>query len=378
MRWTLVSGDFVPTGGMDRGNLELARYLALTGDAVELVTHRADVALAALPGVMVRTVHRPFGSDFLGGWPLSRAGTGAGRETAEAGGRVLVNGGNCPHPDATWLHYVHAAYRPEVRTSWVRRLKARVEHPFDLRAERRTVRGARIAICNSERTRRDAIERLGADPGRTAVVYYGTDPERFRPADAVERTVLRSRLGWPADRPVLVFVGALGDRRKGFDTLFDAWTSLARTPDWDATLMVVGSGVERSLWERRVAEAAFGDRVRFLGFRSDVPDLLRAADAMVAPTRYEAYGLGVREALCCGIPAIVSAEAGVAEHYPPALADLLLADPESSAELADRLRHWCADLDGFAARVRPLSDSLRSRTWADMARDICTAILAAP
>ena len=52
---------------------------------------------------------------------------------------------------------------------------------------------------------------------------------------------------------------------------------------------------------------------------ADVPNLLRAADCLVAPTRYEAYGLGVHEALCCGLPGIVSADAGVAERYSPEL-----------------------------------------------------------
>ncbi|MDK2408772.1 glycosyltransferase [Aphanizomenon sp. PH219] len=54
--------------------------------------------------------------------------------------------------------------------------------------------------------------------------------------------------------------------------------------------------------------------INFLGFRADVPNLLRAADCLVAPTRYEAYDLGVHEALCCGLPAIVSADAGVDER----------------------------------------------------------------
>ena len=75
----------------------------------------------------------------------------------------------------------------------------------------------------------------------------------------------------------------------------------------------------------------------------------------------------MHEALCCGLPAIVSASAGVAERYPADLADLLLADPDDADELADRLRHWRAGREAFAARVRPLSEALRARTWDDMA-----------
>jgi glycosyltransferase involved in cell wall biosynthesis len=369
----LVAGDFAPHGGMDRANHALAAFLAGEGDPVELVTHRASADLAALPGLTVRRVPRPLGSHFLGGWWLSLAGRSRARS---AGARVVVNGGNCAFPDANWVHYVHAAYRPELPASRLRRWKSRLERPLNLRAERAAVRAARVVVCNSQRTRRDVIERLCVPPERTVTVYYGCDPARFRPASPAERDALRERLGWLADRPVVLFIGALGDRRKGFDTLFEAWRLLCREPQWDALLAVVGRGAELPLWERRTADAGLADRVRFLGFREDVPDLVRAADALAHPARYEAYGLGVHEALCCGLPAIVSASAGVAERYPAALSDLLLTDPDSATELADRLRHWRANREAFADRVRPLADNLRVRTWADMARDIRDTILA--
>jgi glycosyltransferase involved in cell wall biosynthesis len=66
-----------------------------------------------------------------------------------------------------------------------------------------------------------------------------------------------------------------------------------------------------------------GDRVRFLGFRTDVPEIPSALDGLVHP-RYEAAGLSVHEALCRGLPAIVTACAGVAERYPADLRHCLL------------------------------------------------------
>ena len=61
-RWVLVAGDFAPHGGMDRANHALASFLARAGDAVELAAHRVSPELAALPGVTLRRVPRPFGS----------------------------------------------------------------------------------------------------------------------------------------------------------------------------------------------------------------------------------------------------------------------------------------------------------------------------
>ena len=110
--------------------------------------------------------------------------------------------------------------------------------------------------------------------------------------------------------------------------------------------------------------------MRLLGFRSDVDRLLEACDALVAPARYEAFGLGVAEALARGLPALVSRAAGVAELYPNDLDELLLDEPESSSELVARLRAWRERKDELASRVQPLSVKVRARSWDDMAREV--------
>jgi glycosyltransferase involved in cell wall biosynthesis len=377
-RWVLVAGDFAPHGGMDRANYALACFLASAGDAVELVTHRAAPELAALPGVSLRQVHRPLGSHFLGGWGLSRAGKAAARLARAAGGRVIVNGGNCVFPDVNWVHYVHAAYRPDSPRGWLRGLKGRLARPLDLRAERAALREARVVVCNSRRTARDVVELVGVAEARVRVVYLGTDPARFPVVTPAARSEARDRLGWPQDRPVVLFIGALGDARKGFDTLYAAWRELCRDPRWDANLAVVGAGAALAGWRSQAAADALAGRIGFLGFRTDVPEILAASDVLVHPARYEPYGMGVHEALCSGLPAIVSAASGVSERYPADLAELILADPEDAGELAARLRHWRANPESLALCVRPLADELRSRTWAEMARELRDTVLGVP
>jgi glycosyltransferase involved in cell wall biosynthesis len=106
--------------------------------------------------------------------------------------------------------------------------------------------------------------------------------------------------------------------------------------------------------------------IHFLGFREDVAAILKGCDVVVAPTRYEPYGLGVHEALCCGVPALVSAQAGVAERYPEALKELLVLNPDDAGELAERLGRWSANREDYRSRVRPLGDQLRAGSWAAM------------
>ncbi len=364
----LVTGDFVKTGGMDRANYALADFLSRQGGTVELVAHRADPELTARASVTLHRVPKPLSSYVLGDPLLERAGKQAHARGLANGKVTLVNGGNCPFGEVNWVHYVHAAYRPEpslaprAARTWLYALRAR-------RQERRALERARLVIANSHATRRVLVEELGVPAEDAVVVYYGIDATLFAPADAESVARARAELGL-AERPLVAFVGALGDRRKGFDTLFDAWSRLCRQSDWDANLLAIGAGSQVELWRARAERAGLAERVRLLGFRRDVARVLSACDALVAPTRYEAFGLGVAEAIAKGLPAIVSADAGVAELYPEDLRHLLLEDPESASALADRLRNWRANLDAERLRVRAFSARVRSRSWDDMALDI--------
>lgn len=372
----IVAGDFVRTGGMDAANHALASYLARHGNETHLVAHRVADDLARLPSVRFHRVPRPLSSHTLGFPLLDRAGRRVARSLADRDPVVLANGGNCRAGNAVWLHYVHAAYDPPIAGQPARRLMAAASRARALRDERSAVRRARVTISNSELTLRHAVDLLGADPISAYFVHYGTDPGRFRPPSPEERAEARRALGWADDEeaPVVCFVGALGDRRKGFDTLFAAWAELCADPAWDARLAVAGAGGELDAWRRRAGEAGLADRIHFLGFQPDVRRVLWAADAMVAPTRYEAFGLAVQEALCCGLPAVVSARAGVAERIPGQMRDLLIRDPDDAAELAARLRAWRGSIHIHRDAALALGAELRSRTWDDMSALVMTIL----
>ena len=224
-------------------------------------------------------------------------------------------------------------------------------------------------ICNSRRTADDVVTLTGVARDRTRVVYYGIDPARFDRVEPAERDASRRSLGLPPARRLALFVGALGDRRKGFDTLFDAWLGLCDRADWDVDLVVAGTGAELDSWKARAARQLPDGRMHFLGFRRDMPAVFAACDLLIHPARYEAYGLGVHEALCRGLPALVTAAAGIAERYPDDLSALLLQDPSSASELTRQLLVWRDDA-GVRERVAEFASKLRSRTWDHMAREI--------
>ncbi|WP_442506636.1 glycosyltransferase family 4 protein [Novipirellula sp. SH528] len=364
----IVTGDFALTGGMDRANYALAEYLARQGIRVDLVAHRVAPELLAYPNVTFHRVPKPANSNFLGAPLLSRAGNRVGKLVAKDGGRMIVNGGNCRFYDVNWVHYLHAAYQPEMAPG-LRKIRQAFERPMALRNELEALRNARLIIANSESTKNAIIDQLGIAAEKIKVVYYGIDRDRFRPAGSEERQQLRMELGWD-DSPRVVFIGALGDRRKGFALLAAAWMEICQQPDWDAKLVVVGTGSERARWEAMLGKVDRSESVQFLGFRSDVPKILRAADCLFAPTLYEAYGLGVHEAICCGLPAFVTSAAGVAERFPKEASELLLSTESKDKPLATALAEWGKSPSRFQSIAHPMSDAFRERGWDQTASNI--------
>jgi glycosyltransferase involved in cell wall biosynthesis len=350
---------------MDAANHALARHLARTRPAVHLVGHRAAADLLSEPSVHFHHVPRPFGSHRLGEPLLRRS---ALRCQAQCEARTIANGGNVDAGDVAWVHYVHAAYSPGANGA-LNAARTSRNHRRHVADEHAALQRARLVVCNSRRTVEDVVRLVGIDRARARLVYYGTDEQRYSPVTAPMRAAARRVLDIAETRTVVLFAGALGDRRKGFDTAFDAWKQLNADNGWDALLLVAGTGAELPAWQRRAARELPPDAVRFLGYRHDIPELLAASDLLVHPARYEAYGLSVHEALCRGIPAIVSATAGVAERYPADLSSLLLGEVESAEALANRLRA-CREDRSLRERVLALSLELRRRTWEAMAAEI--------
>ncbi|MBV8055337.1 MAG: glycosyltransferase family 4 protein [Deltaproteobacteria bacterium] len=371
--WLLVAEGFHSRGGMDKANAALASYLEAQGVPVHLVAFSIDPELSGKPGVTCTDAQIAGRWPSLGRFRLARRGRAmALRLTSHSrNARVVVNGINCNWPDINWVHWLHQCWQPPALKAplWFR-LKHRLETSRAIHMERTAFRSARLLVANSERTRRDLISLLGVSAERIHTIYLGTD-STWKALTPDRRDAGRAWLGVPPGRLLVAFVGALGyDSRKGFDTLWRAWIDLCGLAEWDADLVVAGSGRALPDWRREAARSGLGGRVRFLGFTERVFDVLAASDLLVSPARYESYGLNVQEALCCGVPAIVSAAAGVAERYSSDLSPLLLPNPEDACDLATRMLHWRRDIAGWRRRLEPTMQILRTYTWNDMASRI--------
>jgi len=275
--WLIVAAGFHFRGGMEKANAQLASYLLRNDASVHLVAHDVDPMFLDHPRATVHLVRRPAGSLALGEFGLDRCGRKVARSLLRThpAARVIVNGGNCQWPDVNWVHYVHRAWTAVDSDAplWFK-AKHRAFSARWRRLETSAVRSARIVVANSDLTRGHLLMHVGVPPDRVRTVYLGTDAGSGA-ATTDERAAARRWLGMDEDRPAVAFVGALGlDRRKGFDTLWRAWTTLCSAAEWDADLVVAGSGADTESIRRQAEGAGLARRVRILGHSDRIRDVL--------------------------------------------------------------------------------------------------------
>ena len=115
----------------------------------------------------------------------------------------------------------------------------------------------------------------------------------------------REGLGIASDAPVIVTVGRQ-EYQKGQTHLIAAFERVAREYP-EALLLLAGRrGYESGAIDAAIARSSFGDRIRSLGHRDDLPDVLAACDVFAFPSLYEGLGGAVIEAMALGLPVVSS------------------------------------------------------------------------
>ncbi len=176
----------------------------------------------------------------------------------------------------------------------------------------------------------------GVSPDKVSLIHDAVDPHVFD--SSLDTCVARSALGAGPNAIVLLSVAALV-RRKGHDVLLEA---LARSRCPHLVLWIAGDGPERGALEAQAARLGLSERVRFLGARTDVPDLLAACDIFVLPSRHEGLGVSALEAMAARRPVVASRVGGLAEAVLDETTGLLV-PPEDPSELARAVDRLAAD-----------------------------------
>jgi glycosyltransferase involved in cell wall biosynthesis len=143
------------------------------------------------------------------------------------------------------------------------------------------------------------------------LIPNGISIDAFSPDREVRQRV-RRELEVEPQTLVFVHVGRFA-AVKNHEMLVAAFAQLVGQQPLPTELWLVGDGELREAVQHQVRALGIESRVRFLGVRSDIPDLLRAADVFVFPSRWEGNPLSVMEAMAAGLPVVATAVGGVPE-----------------------------------------------------------------
>jgi glycosyltransferase involved in cell wall biosynthesis len=248
--------------------------------------------------------------------------------------------------------------------------------------ERATAPFTHALLGVSRETVRAYVDAGIGEPARYRVVYSGLELERYGP-DGVTPADARAELDLP---PAAAWVGWFGRFNYQKDPLTfvrAARAILDRMPDV-RFVMCGDAPLGEDLWpqtDRLARELGIRDRLHPLGFRSDLPRVLRAVDVVLHSSRYEGMGRIACEALASRRPVVGTAVDGMREVIvsderggilvppgePHALADAtvaLLRDRARAARLAESGRHWVeqhVSADRMVGAIAAIYDELLVR-----------------
>ncbi|MFM7186617.1 MAG: glycosyltransferase family 4 protein, partial [Armatimonadota bacterium] len=217
--------------------------------------------------------------------------------------------------------------------------------------ERKAFRDARRVIGASSTIRKELMMLCDLPERKVGVVLNGVDLEEFHPGHEN-----REALGLPEGVFLALFAGDIKTGRKNLDGVLRALVSLP-----DVHLAVAGR-VAGSPWPSLAADLGLESRVRFLDFRTDLAQLMRASDCFIFPSRYEACALVLVEALASGLPVITARTTGGAEAVGPD-AGVVIDDTESIAELTAAIQEVSGRRDLLGARRDAARKCALSLTW---------------
>jgi L-malate glycosyltransferase len=189
---------------------------------------------------------------------------------------------------------------------------------------------AQRMVAVSDATRRFCVDVEGLRPERVVTIPNGVDLNAVRPLeDGPRRMALRSELSLEDGHVAVTTVARLEDQ-KGYEFLLQTAALLA--PRWPAARFLwVGDGELRGEMARKIEQLGLGDRIRLLGTRTDIADILAASDLFAFASISEGMPNAVLEAMAVGLPVVATDAGGTGELVVPGVTGWLVPTRDPAA-----------------------------------------------
>lgn len=208
-------------------------------------------------------------------------------------------------------------------------------------AYRWAARNASAFVAVSENLKMFLCKEIGVRNDEILTILNGVDLNHFD-NPSYDRGPIRASLGIANKMHVVITVAALF-KVKGHIDLLNAASRLCQSRK-DIVFLIVGEGsLEESLREQ-TKNLRISNNVKFLGFRSDVPQLLAASDVFVLPSYSEGMPISIIEAMAAGLPIVATNVGGIPEVVENG-ANGYLVEPGEPEALANKISTIVANRD---------------------------------
>lgn len=371
MKLGILYHQFIRAGGLEGYLIEWCHQMQRAGHSLHIITSKAvpDVQeklsgaqwhlIKPLPTPLLRMAHYNQSAPRVAKSLSLDLSIGFGRTTTHDTHRA---GGGC--------HRLYSALLP-----WYKRQSPK--NLLELLLERRLYNGGGTQqfVTNSQRVSAQLQGLYPGARGKCRVIHTAVDTTYYKPTD--QRPTLRYRLcqqnQTDPSKSIGLFV-SLSHRRKGLDTLLQAWQHI------DATLWIAGRPLD-ARYTSLISQLGLQNRVRMLPQTNDLRELYQSADWFIHPTLYDACANTVLQSMASGLPGIISVQDGAIDHIQHEKNGLALYHPTRVDELADRIAHAIymspADRQRMADAARhtmlPLTWPSHLQGWQELFAELISA-----
>ncbi|HEV2304064.1 MAG TPA: glycosyltransferase family 4 protein [Candidatus Acidoferrales bacterium] len=276
---------------------------------------------------------------------------------------------NCFDAELIAVHMVFAEFFERVHGnsiaqasqsgSWFRTIHRRLFYRLIILLERQIYARPTLPLIAVSRKVENELKRFYGCRSSSFVVYNGIESSRFKPQVRQSlRGQARATLGYLESDFVLLLIG--NDwRTKGLHCLLEAAALLKSRC---VKVAVVGRD-DISPFRAAVESRGLNSSVQFLPLRPDPELYYAAADAYAGPSLEDAFGIPPLEAMACGLPVIVSRQAGVSELIAHGEDGYILENPQEPRELTSLIAKLCEDKELRQRIGRRAAETARQYTW---------------
>jgi glycosyltransferase involved in cell wall biosynthesis len=361
MRICIVTHNIRKGDGQGRVNYEVIQAALHQGHEVTIIASFVDLNLVQHPNFKwISTGAHKIPTAFIRHLVFSVRSSAWLRKHRDEFDIVQVNGAiTSERSDINAIHFVHGAWlKSSAHVSRNQRnlygLYQWLYTKLNAHWEKQSFQASSCLIAVSDQVKRELID-AGVPDNKIHVVINGVDLEEFCPG-------VRSRgeLGLPINVPLAFFAGDIRSNRKNLDSVLK---SLVSVPDLH---LAIAGALEGSPFPQLAEQLGLNNRVHFLGFRSDISNIMKAVDLFVFPSRYEACTLVLLEAMASGLPVITAVTAGGSELVTDNCG-FVLSNPDDIKDLSNRLNILTKQPDLRIEMGKAARQAAKEYSWKQMA-----------